>query len=159
MKIAAHLRCIRFRVPVALVGFVTFSLPVAASLGGSKASVEADRALMSANVSVTTNSNYEVHQIQAPEGTVVDEYVSSTGTVFAVAWHGHFLPNMQQILGSYFSQYSGALQSQQRQYGRHPLNIQQQGLVVQTGGHMRNYFGRVYITSLLPAGVNADQIQ
>jgi len=159
MKITAHLRWIRFRVLVALAGLAAFSLPASASLGGNAASVEADRAHMNGSTSVISNDNYNVHQIRALEGTVVDEYVSSAGTVFAVAWHGHFLPDMQQILGSYFNQYSTALQSQVRQYGRHPLNIRQPGLVVQTSGHMHEYFGRVYVPSLLPQGFNPDQIQ
>ncbi len=159
MRIAAQLHWIRFRVFLSLVGLLAFSFPAQASLGGSTASVEADRAHMNASISVTTNDHYEIHQIRAPDGTIVDEYVSSSGTVFGVAWHGHFLPDMQQILGVYFSQYSSALESQQRQYGRHPLNIRQPGLVIETGGHVRNYFGRVYIPSLLPQGFNPDQIQ
>jgi len=159
MKTLPLLRWIHLRMLVLLAALIAFGLPAMASLGGNVATVEADRARMNASVSVTTNQNYEVHQIQAPEGTVVDEYVSPAGTVFAVAWHGHFMPDLQQILGSYFSQYSTAVQSQQRQYGRHPLNIQQAGIVVQTSGHMRNYFGRVYVPSLLPEGFNPDQIQ
>ncbi len=159
MKIVAHPRWIRCRVLVAVAGLVAFNLPASASLGGNAASVEADRAHMNASTAVTQEDNYDIHQIQAPEGTVVDEYVSTTGTVFAVSWHGHFLPDMQQILGAYFSQYSAALQSQERQYGHHPLNIHQPGLVVETGGHMRDYFGRVYIPSLLPEGFNPDRIQ
>lgn len=153
------LRWMRLRVLAAAAALLSCSLPALASLGGDVASVEADRAHMNATTSVTTTDNYDVHQIQSPSGTVVDEYVSSTGTVFAVAWRGQFAPDMQQILGSYFSQYSAALQSQERHYGHHPLNIQQSGLVVQTAGHIRAYFGRVYVTALLPQGFNPDQIQ
>ena len=159
MRTLPHLHWNHLRVLAVLAGVAVFTLPAMASLGGTVATVEADRAHMNANVSVTSNQNYEVHQIQAPEGTVVNEYVSPAGTVFAVAWRGHFMPDMQQILGSYFSQYSTAVQSQPRQYGRHPLNIQQTGIVVQTSGHMRDYFGRVYVPSLLPQGFNPDQIQ
>ncbi len=159
MKITAHLRWVRFRVLVALAGLVAFNVPASASLGGNAASVETDRARMNGSISVTSNDHYNIHRIRVPEGTIVNEYVASTGTVFAVAWHGHFLPDMQQILGSYFSQYSAALQSQERQYGRHPLNIQLPGLVVQTSGHVHEYFGRVYVPSLLPQGFNPDQIQ
>jgi hypothetical protein len=69
------------------------------------------------------------------------------------------MPDMQQILGSYFQQYSAALSSQPRQYGHRPLNIKQPGLVVQTGGHMRAHWGRVYVPALVPDGVNAEQLQ
>jgi len=135
------------------------SLPALASLGGNVGSVQADTAHMGASVNVSNSDNYQVHQLQSPAGTVVSEYLSSSGIVFAVSWHGPFLPDMQQILGSYFQQYSVALSSQPRQYGRHPLDIRQPGLVVQTGGRMRAHWGRVYVPSLVPEGVNAEQLQ
>ena len=114
---------------------------------------------MNASVQVMQHGTYAVHQIQMPAGTVVSEYVSTEGKVFAVAWHGQFPPPMQQILGAYFQQYSAALETKPKMYGHHPLNVQESGLVVQTGGHMRAHFGRVYIPDLLPSGVTANQIQ
>ena len=96
---------------VALTALMGFSLPASASLGGRASSVESDRAQMNASHRVMEHDTYEVHEMQAPGGTVVDEYVSSAGTVFAVAWHGQFPPPMQQILGTYFEQYSNALQA------------------------------------------------
>jgi hypothetical protein len=143
----------------ALFMVLGFSLPAAASLGGNADSIQADTARMSASVNRSSGNNYEVHRLQSPAGTVVNEYLSPSGTVFAVTWHGPFMPDMQQILGSYFEQYSTALSSQPRQYGHRPLNIQQPGLVVQTGGHMRAHWGRVYVPALVPGGVNAEQLQ
>jgi Protein of unknown function (DUF2844) len=146
---------------VALLGL---SLPAWASLGGNVSTIESDRAQMNASVQVTQHDSYEVHEMQASGGTVVDEYVSPAGAVFAVTWHGQFPPQMQQILGTYFQQYSAALQAQSnpdqpRIYGHRPLNIQQDGLVVQTSGHMRAHAGRAYIPSLIPQGVTVNQIQ
>jgi hypothetical protein len=156
--IALHVRSLA-AVAVIVAVMVAFTRPAPGSLGGDLTSVEADRAHMNATIKATKTANYDIHEIEAPEGTVVDEYVSPTGTVFAVAWHGPFVPDMQQLLGSYFGQYSTALQSQEKHYGHHPLNIKQSGLVIQTGGHMRAYFGRAYVPALLPQGVNPDQIQ
>ena len=149
---------------MAAIGMIFgFSVPAMASLGGNVGSIEADTAHMNANVTRTAGDTYETHQLQSPTGTVVTEYLSSSGTVFAVTWHGPFMPDMQQILGSYFQQYSAALSSQAssqpRQYGRHPLDIRQPGMVVQTGGHMRAHWGRVYIPALTPAGVSPEQLQ
>jgi len=138
---------------------LTFSLPAVASLGGHADSIQADTAHMSSSVNQSSGDNYEIHQLQSPAGTVVNEYLSSSGTVFAVTWHGPFMPDMQQILGTYFQQYSSALSSQPRQYGHRPLNIQQPGIVVQTSGHMRAHWGRVYVPALVPDGVNAEQLQ
>jgi hypothetical protein len=135
------------------------SYPALAALGGDVNSVEQDRAHMNASVQVTHASAYDVHQMQAPSGTVVNEYLSPSGTVFAVAWHGPFAPQMQQILGAYFQQYSAALQARDKHYGHNPLNIQLPGLVVQTGGHMRAYFGRAYVPAMLPEGVTTDDIK
>jgi hypothetical protein len=135
------------------------SLPARASLGASVSSVESDRAHMNARAKAMQHAGYEVREMEAPGGTVVDEYVSPEGTVFAVTWHGQFPPPMEQILGTYFQQYTAALEAQPKIYGHRPLNIQQPGLVVQTGGHMRAHFGRAYIPDLLPQGITVNEIQ
>jgi hypothetical protein len=147
------------RVGVAGALLLGFALPASASLGGNVNTVEADRAQMNAKVQVMPHNTYNVHRMQAPGGTEVDEYVAPDGTVFAVTWHGQFAPPMQQILGSYFQQYSEALQAQPKMYGHRPLNIQEPGLVVQTGGHMRAHYGRAYIPNMLPQGMTASQLQ
>ncbi len=133
-------------------------IPALASLGGSVSSVQTDSVRMNASVSVAQNRSYAIHEMRSPAGTVVDEYVSPAGKVFAVSWHGQFAPDMQQILGAYFSQYTAALQAQPHRYGHPPLNIQVPGLTVQTSGHMRSYFGRAYIPEQLPQGIAADEI-
>jgi Protein of unknown function (DUF2844) len=161
LKIVKSFPCSRHLLArtAAAVMVLGVSLPAMASLGGGVSSIQADTTHMSASVNQSTGSNYEAHQLQSPTGTVVTEYLSSSGTVFAVTWHGPFLPDMQQILGEYFQQYSAALSSQPKQYGHRPLNIKQTQLVVQTSGHMRAHWGRVYVPALLPAGVNVDQLQ
>lgn len=134
-------------------------LTALASLGGNASTVESDRAQMKASIQVEKHDAYDVREIQEPSGTVVDEYVSPQGTVFAVSWRGPFPPPMQQILGNYFQQYSEALQAQPRVYGHRPLHIQEQNLVIEMGGHMRAHFGRAYDPNLLPQGVTPSQIQ
>jgi hypothetical protein len=39
------------------------------------------------------------------------------------------------------------------------LNIQEPGLVVQSSGHARGFFGRAYVPGMLPPGVTPDQIR
>jgi hypothetical protein len=141
------------------IGWLGLSCPALASLGGDVTSVAADQAHMKASVEVKQAGGYEVHALRAPGGTVVNEYVSPSGRVFAVAWHGPFFPEMQQILGSYFQQYSAGLQAQKKPHGHGPLNLQQPGLVVQTGGHMRAYVGRAYIPEMLPPGLKVEDIK
>jgi hypothetical protein len=134
--------------------------PASAELGGDATSVLADQAHMKASLKTTQTEAYTVHEIQAPSGTVVREYVSPAGKVFAVAWRGPFLPDLHQLLGASFAPFTQAVQAQKRQRTGHgPVLIQQEGLVVKSAGHARNFFGKAYLPELLPEGVNAGDIR
>src|SRR5579871_5771337 len=100
-------------------------LNLAASLGGDYASVEADRSRMQALLQTRSKESYQVHELQAPGGMAVREYVSSAGNVFGVAWQGPVPPNLPQILGSYYSQYLDAVKEQQaKRRGHGPVFVQ-----------------------------------
>jgi hypothetical protein len=133
------------------------STPALAALGGDATSVEADRVKMKGELRVTSASGYAVHEIQTPSGTVVREYVSPNGKVFAVSWRGPTLPDLRQTLGTYFEQYKAAAA------GPHPshnhLAVEQPGLVVHSTGHMRAYFGQAYVPGLLPQNFSVDDIK
>lgn len=136
------------------------ALPAWAGLGEDVSSVQADKAKMLGSLRTTQTQAYTVHEIQAATGTVVREYVSGSGRVFAVAWQGPWPPDMRQILAGYFAQYQQAAQTQVNiRAGRRPLLIEQPGLVVQAGGHMRSFSGRAYIPDMLPTGVAAGAIR
>lgn len=135
-------------------------LPALAALGGDIASVQQDQAQMKGTLKTTTARAYTVHEIKASAGTVVKEYASPEGKVFAIAWHGQFIPNMKQLLGSYYQQFADAAAAQREEHpGHRPVNINQPGLVFQNGGHVRSYFGKAYVPTMLPQGVSADEIQ
>jgi hypothetical protein len=155
-SLSANARLRHLAIAAVILGM---NLPAVASLGGNVGSIETDRTRMNASEVVTDGNGYNLHQLKMPGGTVVNEYATPTGNIFAVTWQGQFLPDMQQILGGYFQQYSIALSSQAKRYGHQPLNIEGPGLVVQTGGHMRALWGRVYVPALLPQGVSRDQLQ
>jgi Protein of unknown function (DUF2844) len=163
MVIQTTMRCMIFRVlPVVIVNFVlALPSPTLASLGSDVTTVQADQARMKGTLRSTPTSAYTVHEIKAPTGTVVREYVSLAGNIFAVVWQGPFLPDLRQLLGSYFEQFSQSAQNlkSKRPRIRGPLLIREPGLVVQTGGHMRAYFGRAYIPELVPQGVHIEEIQ
>ena len=82
-------------------------LPFSASgsLGGDSASIQADQRQMEGTLRVAAAANYRQFEIQTPAGVLAREYVSSTGQVFAVVWEGPSLPDIRQLLGSYFDQY------------------------------------------------------
>lgn len=150
----------RFLTALAAVVIQATAFPAWASLGGDAASIQADQLHMQGTRRMTTAGSYTVHEIQGANGTVVREFVSSDGKVFAVAWHGPWMPDMRQVLGSYFDQYAKAAQSQPGpRAGRKPLMIEQPGLVVQNGGHLRAFSGRAYVPEMLPSGVGPGDIQ
>jgi len=144
---------------LAALAFALFS-PAFASLGGDVGSVQQDQARIKGTIQLHASGPYTVHEITAPTGTTVREYVSPEGRVFGVAWQGPFVPDLKQILGTYFQQYSAAVRTRKATYvGRRPLNIQEPGLVVQSSGHMRAYFGRAYVPDMLPQGVTEEVIR
>lgn len=130
----------------------------AAALGGDAASVESDRAAMGgAVVQTTPGEGYTVHEIQTPSGTAVKEYVSAAGTVFAVSWSGPALPDLRQLLGAQFETYVEGARAQNAGPGR--IDVRRAGLVVQSAGRMRAFFGRAYLPALVPQGMALDQIR
>jgi len=147
------------RIGIALL-LLALPLPALAALGGDVASVHDDQAQMKGSLKTTQAEAYSVHEITASANTVVKEYVSPAGKVFAITWHGQFIPDMQLLLGTYYDQYAQAAKAQRESHvGRHPVNIQQPGLVFQNGGHMRSYIGRAYVPEMVPQGVNVDALQ
>ncbi|MBK5104793.1 MAG: DUF2844 domain-containing protein [Burkholderiales bacterium] len=131
--------------------------PAAATLGEDLSSVLLDQAQLQAGLEVTSTAGFAVHSMQLPSGTTVREYVSPAGMVFAVSWQGPSMPDLRQVLGRYFAAYVDAVKNQATVGGARAL--QQSGLVVQSGGHMRAFFGRAYVPAMLPRGVSAEEIQ
>jgi hypothetical protein len=138
------------------VAAAALALPAAASLGGDEASVAADHAVLEGNIKVARVQRYAVHEIAAPSGTVVREFVSPAGKVFAVAWSGPTMPDLRQVLGPYFDTYVAALAQRK---ARGPVNVVLPGLVVQSGGHMRAFVGKAYLPDGMPAGVGSEEIR
>jgi Protein of unknown function (DUF2844) len=145
----------------ALLTILTLPSTVSASLGGNTSSVDADRVhAQGALMRIVRSDTYALHEIRSATGTTIREYVNSSGTVFAVAWQGPWMPDLRQVLGDRFVQYQAALQANQRaRRGRGAVVIDQPDLVVQISGHQRAFTGRAYVPALLPAGVQLDAIR
>lgn len=140
-----------------LLALLFAAAPLWAALGGPEQSVEADRARLAGQVKRTSFQGYTLHEITATGGRVVREYVSPAGTVFGVAWEGPTMPDLSQLLGSYYSQFQEAAAASHRRRG--PLYVNTGSLVVSSGGHMRAFHGFAYVTDLIPASVSKDVIR
>jgi hypothetical protein len=145
---------------VVLISTLATVLPAWASLGGDTTSIRADQLHMQGSRTTKAAESYTVHEIQAATGTVVREFLSPEGKVFAVAWNGPRLPDLRQLLGSYFEPYRAAIQSRSGvRMARRPVVIDQPGLVVQIGGHIGAFSGRAYVPEMLPSSVHAEDLQ
>jgi hypothetical protein len=151
-----HIRSSRWHLGVALL-LQALAIPAWAELGGDLSSVESDQLKMKGTLRSTVGAAYTVHEIQTATGTAVREYVTPAGKVFAVAWRGRQMPDLKQMLGAYFQQYSTAPR------GAHPNHahfaLTQPNFVLQSSGHMRAYSGRAYDPQLLPKNVAVSEIQ
>ncbi|MDR5736893.1 DUF2844 domain-containing protein [Caballeronia sp. LZ019] len=132
--------------------------PLSAPQGATTAKAVVHAAASGASASAA--SDYTVRTTTLASGTVVNEYVSSAGTVFGIAWRGPRMPDLATLLGSYFPQYQqGLLAQRTARGGRGPVSVQDPGLVVNSGGHMGSFAGSAYLPQSLPAGVSASDIQ
>jgi hypothetical protein len=141
-----------------LCGLAILASPAWAVLGDGAASVLNDQARMKGTLRSVDMKAYVMHEITAPTGSIVREYVSPAGAVFGVAWEGQFPPDLQQLLGPYYEQAKQAAQPGGRR-GRVPISIETPGLVVQQTGHPRSFHGQAYIPQLIPQEVMSSDVR
>jgi len=133
------------------------SLPAWAALGDDVSSVNSDVQALRGQHRMVVKVGYNLHQITTPDGSVVNEFVSPAGTVFGVSWQGHFMPNLQQLLGTYLTN----LQQGQRTQvvRRRAVTIQGDNFVFSSVGHLRSFRGRAYVPGLVPANLTPEVVQ
>jgi hypothetical protein len=133
-----------------------FAAPSYAALGDTAAPVAgaATRTLAGGAASV-------VSYVDAG-GTTIDEYVATAnGEIFAYAWQGPTMPNLQALLGGYAAAYrsgTAALLAAQRG-DLHAARVECPDVIVETGGQMRSYVGHAWLPAALPAGVSEGDLK
>ena len=147
---------IRMRSCVAISVLFLYSPQSFAALGDDASSINADEAHLKASVRVTARQYYSIHEMHTASETVIRQYVSPAGRVFAIAWQG-FSPDLQLLLGDYFNEYLAAA-SQTARRGR-GVHLETGDLVVDSGGHMRYVAGRAFLRSQIPSGVSTDELR
>jgi hypothetical protein len=141
------------------LAFVWLTSPASASLGGDADSVSADSVEFKGQRLRTAMLQFDRHDITTGSGTVVHEYLSRAGKVFAVTWQGPMPPDLRQLFGSYFEPFRSAAAAQSRPGGHRQLSIAQSDFVVQAIGHLRTFQGKAFVPSLVPAGVSVAELE
>ena len=133
------------------------ALPGWAALGGSVDTVATDQVKFQAKRAITQMRTYNIHLINSNDGTVIKEYVTPAGKVFGVSWSGPTIPDLTQLLGTYSAEFQTTVRAQPRR--RRAGVVHNPDLVVESTGHMRAFYGRAYVNSMLPSGVTAEMVQ
>jgi hypothetical protein len=137
------------------------ALPAQAALGEATASVQADRQRMLAVHRQASGLGFDVHTLNASDGSVVRQYIGADGIVFAVTWSSRGKPRLDQLLGRHFDGYAEAgRKAMQRRAGvMHAATVQQGDLVVESTAHVNAFVGRAWLRSKMPVGMGSDALR
>lgn len=148
------------RIPAVVGTLLALSLGAQAELGGTEASVRSDQQRLRATRNVSQTPAYAIHEMRTANQSVIREFVSSEGKVFAVTYHGQLLGESNALLGSYAPQIGRALAASRG--GKHrggPVSVQLPGFVYEASGHMRSYVIHAYVTDSIPQGVRVEELR
>jgi hypothetical protein len=131
---------------------------VLAGLGSSAVALEPGVLSASSTLMSTVSSTYTKLQKTLESGTQVHEYVNAGGTVFAVSWSGPYMPDLKGLLGAHFQ---ALLDNARKQPGaaRSQVDVQQDDVVIFSGGRVGAFEGKAWIPALLPAGFSTSDIK
>lgn len=135
------------------------STPAWATLGQYESSVSLDQTKMRSQDRVQTLQAYKVHELTVANGALVREFVSPQGLVFGVSWQGPFIPDIQQLLGTYATTLQTASPDQRQVRHMRGLIVKTKDFVFVSGGHMRFWKGYAFVPSLLPSNVSPEVVQ
>jgi len=149
----------RLLIGVLLARAIFLTTTASASLGNDLESVYRDATHAGSGIQIRNTPHYSIYELKIPTGTRVREYISAEGLVFAVAWDGPFVPELQRFLGRNFRKYADTLHAQKFPYfSRKPVLIRLDDLVFENSGHPGAFFGRAYIPQVVPSGVAITEL-
>ena len=129
-----------------------------AALGAAPTKFAGTQAGLNARVLSSDLGSYRRVDTTLASGTLVREYVTASGVVFAVSWNGPFLPDLRALLGKHFDTLASEA-ARRPKAGHAHISIDHPEVVVDSGGHMRAYAGRAWVPGLLPTGFTPDDIE
>jgi hypothetical protein len=130
-----------------------------ASLGGDAGSVWVDQAELGGRIVAAARDGYTMLEIRTDSGMAVREFAGRTGLIFALVWSGPAAPDLRQLLGPHFATYACALAKLQRPGLQRSLRIHAEGLLLESGGHLRAYFGRAALPDRFPPGFSLARLR
>ena len=145
---------------VAVTALALTAIPAFAALGGSADSINTDGSVLRGILRGTAFTQYDVQEIDGGVSTV-REYSTRAGQVFAVTWQGAAPPNLQQVLGDYFSRLQAASAAARASEGtsvHRVFHVDESDFVLRSIARMRDFHGVAYIPALVPEGVAAEQL-
>jgi hypothetical protein len=146
--------------PICVVIALSPALPVRAELNGTISSIDVDRDYVAGKVTANPRFGSTVYEITDRNGTIIREYASPAGRIFAISWEGRFMPEMKHFLGDLFEPYVSAMRSEHKTHNwRQPILIHTSNLTFENDGHMGWYYGRAYVESSVPGGFSIDDIR
>jgi Protein of unknown function (DUF2844) len=102
-------------------------------------------------------SRYSLHEFTTADGVHVREFVSLSGTVFAVAWSGPDIPDLKVLLGSYHADYLAATETPQA--NRRAVVVNNERVVMRMNALPRGFIGGAHLPGQLPAGVSSQELR
>jgi hypothetical protein len=103
-------------------------------------------------------TGYAVHEITM-DSTVVKQYVTSSGKIFAVSWQGMRVPDLKTLFGAYYTEYENEKAQTKVKKGHRSIGMTTSNLVVSQGGTMRDMHGFAYLPSALPHGLKIEDLK
>jgi hypothetical protein len=128
-----------------------------AALGGDFQPASKTGASNKASARMHTAANYKMLETQELTGTTVREYANSNGKIFAVSWTGPSIPDLRQVLGAHFADYTNNAYVSRRSHSHR--SVEHTDLVVHSAGHMRAFNGFAYRPSMIPNGVMINELR
>ena len=145
---------------VSVLLFLITSLLVSqalACLGDPATYIRSNHQIVSSTTHIMNGRGYKIVQVERDDGAIVKEYVNSAGVAFCVTWQSRNVPNLEPLLGAYFSEFQRAIRARGHQPG--PLLLKTKNLVVESAGHLRAFHGRAYVPRLMPEQLTAAVLQ
>ncbi len=134
------------------------STAVHAGLGELVDSIGRDHlALGGKTLTVTPAVAYDIHETTTADGARIRQYVSRSGTVFAVAWSARTQPDLSILLAKQHDAYISATNAHHG--NRHVFTVSTPELVISVLRVPRGFEGAAHVPALVPAGTSTSELR